>query len=157
VSEVTVAAGVVEGTLTELREGGAEGCERLVLWLGRRRAGGFNVTAGLVPPQECERDRFFVAPSGMTAVFDELRRERLMIVAQVHSHPGDAFHSEADDELAMVRHEGAFSIVVPRFARGVSVPSFLRDAAVFRLSADNIWEPLSNLQAHQALEVRNEP
>lgn len=153
-SEVTVAAGVVEGTLTELRAGGAAGCERLVLWLGRRRDGGFNVTGGIVPPQECERDRFLVPPSGMAAVFDKLRCERLVVVAQVHSHPGDAFHSEADDELAMVRHKGAFSIVVPRFARGVSVHSFLRDAAVFRLSGDNIWEPMSGLQAHQALEIR---
>jgi proteasome lid subunit RPN8/RPN11 len=157
VSEVTVAAGVVEGTLSELREGGDAKCERLVLWLGRRRAGGFNVTTGLVPPQESASDRFFVSPSGMAAIFAELRSERLMIVAQVHSHPGDAFHSDADDEMAIVRHEGAFSIVLPRFACGVSVLSFVRDAAVYRLSADNVWERLSTPRVRQALEIRNEP
>jgi proteasome lid subunit RPN8/RPN11 len=93
----------------------------------------------------------------MAAVFDELRSERLMIVAQVHSHPGDAFHSEADDEWAIVRHEGAYSIVVPRFARGVSVRSFVQDAAVYKLSAEDVWELLSKPQAHQALEIQNEP
>lgn len=156
-SEVTVTAGVVEGTLSELREGGDAGCERLVLWLGRRRAGGFIVTEGLVPPQECASDRFYVSPSGMSEIFDVLRSGRLVVVAQVHSHPAEAFHSDADDEMAIVRHEGAFSIVVPSFARGVSVSSFVEEAAVYRLSADNVWEPMSPARALRALEIRNEP
>jgi len=36
-----------------------------------------------------------------------------MVAAQVHSHPDEAFHSKGDDEWAIVRHEGALSIVVP--------------------------------------------
>jgi len=39
------------------------------------------------------------------------------IVAQVHTHPGKAvYHSDPDDELAFVKGEGFWSIVVPNYA-----------------------------------------
>ena len=34
-------------------------------------------------------------------------------VARIHSHPGDAFHSAADDANPVISFEGAISIVVP--------------------------------------------
>jgi hypothetical protein len=48
-----------------------------------------------------------------------LRTRDEKLLAQVHSHPGTAFHSFGDDERATSFHPGFMSIVVPRFARGV--------------------------------------
>ena len=55
-------------------------------------------------------------------------------MAQVHSHPGEAFHSPADDRWAIPRQVGALSIVLPFFAAGISEETFFEQAAVFTLS-----------------------
>jgi len=39
--------------------------------------------------------------------------------ARIHSHPGDAFHSAADDANPVITFEGALSIVVPFFGLGL--------------------------------------
>lgn len=40
-------------------------------------------------------------------------------VARIHSHPGDAFHSRADDTNPVLSYEGALSVVVPYFGLGL--------------------------------------
>ena len=42
-----------------------------------------------------------------------------LYVARIHSHPGPAFHSPADDANPVLTHEGALSIVVPFFGLGL--------------------------------------
>lgn len=39
--------------------------------------------------------------------------------ARIHSHPREAFHSEVDDRNPGLTAEGALSIVVPNFGRGL--------------------------------------
>jgi hypothetical protein len=59
---------------------------------------------------------------------------------RVHSHPAEAFHSEADDANLVLSHEGAISIVVPNF--GHRVPSDLSQAAVFQYAIKRGWRQL---------------
>lgn len=40
-------------------------------------------------------------------------------VARIHSHPGDAFHSAADDANPVISFEGGLSVVVPFFGLGL--------------------------------------
>lgn len=42
-----------------------------------------------------------------------------LYVARIHSHPGDAFHSTADDANPVISFEGGLSIVVPYFGLGL--------------------------------------
>jgi hypothetical protein len=42
-----------------------------------------------------------------------------LFVARIHSHPGEAFHSAADDANPVLTHVGALSIVVPYFGLGL--------------------------------------
>ncbi|KQQ39540.1 hypothetical protein ASF50_16660 [Nocardioides sp. Leaf307] len=42
-----------------------------------------------------------------------------LYVARIHSHPGDAFHSAADDANPVISFEGGISIVVPYFGLGL--------------------------------------
>jgi hypothetical protein len=44
------------------------------------------------------------------------RREGVRI--QVHTHPGEAFHSQTDDAFPIVHSPGFLSLVIPRFAKG---------------------------------------
>jgi hypothetical protein len=134
---------LVEETLSELRAAGREGKERVVLWLSPRPLGAGSVIAETyVPEQETDFDYFRIPPSGMKALMAHLRQRKLALAAQIHSHPRRAFHSPADDKWAIARHAGALSIVVPNFAAGVDVENFLTAAAIFRLTAEDIWREI---------------
>lgn len=131
---------VVAMTLTHLRASGARECECVVLWLGRRTDDGHIVVKHAYRPLHRARaDVFHIPPEGMAALHAELRRGRLMVAAQVHSHPGEAFHSIADDRWAVIRHEGALSLVVPNFAARTRADNFLEQTKVFRFSNAAEW------------------
>jgi len=144
---------VVDKTLSILRAGGARDCEALVLWLARRRRGVVDVVEAYEPPYESSVDYFHIPPSGMRTIMSRLRRDRLHICAQVHSHPGKAFHSTADDRWAIVRHEGALSLVVPRFAATTTPHSFVSMIAAFALSRDDLWLAIPRPDLGRYLEV----
>jgi hypothetical protein len=131
---------VIEDTLAHLRAAGRDGRECIVLWLtGRPVVPGATVVAAYRPEQQAAMDRFWIPPSAMTRLMTHLRTHRLGLAAQVHSHPHRAFHSRADDEWAVVRHESALSVVVPDFGEGVGIDNFLNRIAVFSLSAKDQW------------------
>ena len=130
---------LVDKTLTYLREAGIAGCECAVLWLGCRNGGSVLIKEAYRPLQTAKVDMFYIPPEGMDALHAKLRQHRYMVVAQVHSHPGQAFHSRTDDLWAIGCHEGALSVVVPDFAIETTVETFLEDAKVYRFSADAQW------------------
>jgi hypothetical protein len=130
----------VEETLASLRDAGNRGTEGVVLWLAKRPLiEGAAIAETFIPQYYAEIDVFRIPPSGMAALMTHLRTHRLALAAQVHSHPGRAFHSPADDAWAIVRHEGALSVVVPDFAAGVSTANFLEKCPTFRLSSTDRW------------------
>jgi proteasome lid subunit RPN8/RPN11 len=142
---------VLESTLEWLRQAGESKHEGIVLFLGRRGDdGGVTVLEAYRPEHFAEADRFHIPRESMAVLMEHLRRKRLMVAAQVHSHPGTAFHSAADDGLAIVRHLGALSFVVPRFAKTTTPENFLRESAAYELNSVNRWLRLTA----EALEWR---
>jgi hypothetical protein len=61
-------------------------------------------------------------------------------VARIHSHPGGAFHSAADDANPVISFEGGISIVVPYF--GLGLRHGLDACAVYRFQGDE-WVELA--------------
>lgn len=129
----------VSDTLEILRSSGAIGNEGIVLWLGKRGPERNTVLKTYVPDHEAERDYFRIPPQAVAQLLSHLRDTGLSVIAQVHSHPKEAFHSITDDTWAIVRHVGALSLVVPYFARNTTADAFLADIAVFELSPKNEW------------------
>lgn len=129
----------IDTTLAYLREAGSRNCEGIVLWLGRRTPDTIQVEAVYRPAHIAREDMFHIPPESMTALQAELRQRRLMVAAQVHSHPMEAFHSKADDRWAIIRHEGALSLVLPYFASQTTTGTFLKEAKVYQFSADARW------------------
>ena len=136
---VTISSSLVDKTLAQLQSVGRRRSEHVLLWLGKRENGNISINKLWIPEQLAGRDFFEIPPRSMQALFDELRRERLMVAAQVHTHPREAFHSWADDTWAIVRHAGALSLVLPYFALKTAPQNFVHDAAVFVLSQNNEW------------------
>lgn len=145
---------LVAQTLESLRAAGQRGTEGVVLWLAKRSlVDGAVIVETFVPEYTARVDVFHIPPSGMSAMMAHLRTGKLALAAQVHSHPAHAFHSKADDAWAIVRHEGALSIVVPYFAAGVTAENFLEVSATFRLSADDCWLPVMPQELPLHLEL----
>jgi hypothetical protein len=144
----------VETTLAHLRVAGRDLKECVVLWLTARPVVlGAIVVEAYRPEQQAAVDRFRISPAAMTALMSHLRTRKLGLAAQVHSHPRRAFHSRADDKWAVVRHEGALSVVVPHFAEGVDIENFLDRIALFSLSADDRWIGIERPSLSQHLEM----
>jgi hypothetical protein len=104
-------------------------------------------------PGRCDR-LFSPAPRKHARLDDTLAHRRLKILAQLHTHPGRAYHSEVDDEWAIVRHVGALSLVLPYFAASTTVDNFLEQAMTYELSAANEWLHVPNRGRAAPIEVR---
>lgn len=143
---------VVAATGNALRAFGARGFEGLVLWAGTIANDVAHVTQGLVPPQHPIRDEsgvgYFVDGESLFELNVHLHRSGLLLLGQVHSHPGEAYHSEADDRYAVVTTEGGFSLVAPDFGEAFAISS----CAVYRLNGGE-WVPLSHDDVRRGIHV----
>lgn len=154
IRKVVVADEVVRETQRFLRTVGSQGNEGLVLWCGQAAGDVFHVTRLLIPRQRAVR-----RADGICAVVDgdemhrinvELYKSGLQTIAQVHSHPTEAYHSAMDDEYALANTVGALSLVVPDFAtREFS----LDDCAIYRLQATGEWKELPPDGVHMLIEI----
>lgn len=133
----------VERSLGHMREAGRRNCECVVLWLGRRGSDSLVIEDIHLPIQSARADMFHIPRAGMTTLFSELRRRRMMVAAQIHSHPRQAFHSAADDRWAIIRHQGALSLVVPDFAAKTTLATFFDDTKVYQFSSAAQWIEVS--------------
>jgi hypothetical protein len=129
----------IEQTIAALHEGGKKRCETVVFWLGK----GDTVDEVYRPEQSVSIDYFHLPSESIRTLMSYLKHDRRRILAQVHSHPGEAFHSKADDDWAVIRHEGALSLVLPRFASSTMLNNFLDETATFSLSHDDKWLEVS--------------
>lgn len=152
VTMLRIASALIEESLTKLQAGGLRNEERAVLWLARRTTG--DVLEVFEPEQITDVDYFRLPPSSMQALHRYLRTRRLCIAAQIHTHPGRAYHSKVDNEWAFVRHEGALSMVLPRFASTTAASNFLQQVMTYRLSRANTWDLISNLGPDAELEIQ---
>jgi hypothetical protein len=131
---------------------GKSGHEGFALWAGNRVNHAFTVSNLVIPAQEGLRTSSGVC---VRVEGDELHRinvwlfeNELRLIAQIHSHPTDAYHSDTDDAFPIVTTEGGLSLVVPNFARGA--PDLLT-YAVFRL-LDGRWIELSDKSVSELLQ-----
>lgn len=154
VTEMRVPAGVLRDGYASMRLAGKMGLEGMVLWAGQQDGQVFDVTQLIIPKQRGLR-----TPDGLCAIVDgdelarlnmHLYRNSLVLAAQVHTHPGAAYHSETDDQYAIATTIGAFSIVVPSFA----VRDFpLAECAVYRLHESGTWIEVDESQLPNRIVV----
>jgi len=140
VTEVLAPRNVVEETQAHLRQAGSAGLEGMALWAGQQDGAQFHIRAAIIPQQQGHRTEHGLAVSVPGAELHRinmwLHRNRLRLIAQVHSHPTEAYHSSTDDRYAIATALGALSIVVPDFAVR---PFRLDDCAAYRLSPSPWW------------------
>jgi proteasome lid subunit RPN8/RPN11 len=143
ISRLHVPNEALSHTQQVLRRYGDHGCEGLVLWVGTVDETEAHITRVVVPDQNPIKSEsgvgYFVKQPALFQLAQFLRKEKLRLIAQVHSHPTDAYHSETDDRYAIVTEDGGFSLVVPDFARRAMT---LEECAIYRLMRGS-WIELS--------------
>jgi len=142
IGTVLLPRSVVAATHARLQSAGRQGLEGMALWAGVQEDRVFDVREVIAPKQQGIR-----SDHGLAVVVDgqelhrinlHLYRSGLRLLAQIHSHPTEAYHSAMDDEYAIATALGSFSLVVPDFARE---PLRLERCAVYRLTARPWWRP----------------
>ena len=117
-SRYRVPASVLAGTARALFETGGGIREAVALWAGRvRDATLAEVTRIVVPHQVTGPLHFNVPLQERLRILRELSPLGEFVLVQLHTHPRQAFHSEADNTMAITKHTGAISIVIPNFGR----------------------------------------
>ena len=154
VRRVVVPRDVIDSIHAHLRLTGAAHCEGVGFWAGRLAEDEFIVEAAIVPPQTTGHmeNGLAVVVSG-DALFRMnvwLHENHMTTIAQIHSHPGDAYHSDTDNDYAIMTRTGGLSIVVPNFARE---DFSLRTVVVHRLEPDGSWKVLSERDARELIQI----
>jgi hypothetical protein len=137
-----------------LAQAGKQGAEGIALWAGMLEGEFFYVRETILPAQTAH----FLA-GGICATVDgaELHRinlwlyqHRMTLVAQLHSHPTEAYHSETDDMYPIATALGSLSLVIPNFA---VAPFSLEHCAVYRLLSPGNWTELTTNQVNGLIHI----
>lgn len=156
VNRIVVPRSAIDAVHDQLRLAGANGHEALGFWAGVLDGPTALVEAALVPGQLSGH-----AGGGLAVVVrgEELFRmnvwlheHQMRLIAQVHSHPSEAYHSATDDAYATMSEVGGLSIVVPDFARA---PFTLEDSAFYRLTEDGEWREMTLAQVRDLIAIED--
>lgn len=143
---ITLPKSLLERTIQILQTGGQRREERVALWLASSASRPFAPVVEVYEPEQvADIDYFRLPPGAMRILMDHLRTTRRRIVAQIHTHPGRAFHSDVDAEWAIVRHVGALSLVLPRFATTTTPDTFLTEVMTYAYTAEGEWSLEANV------------
>ena len=106
----------------ELHRSACAGREGIVYLVGLT-TGTTTLAIGAVRPEaEATPTSVDVEARELGKIIRETAMAGLQVAGQVHSHPGDAYHSGGDFTGMRIRHPGYFSMVVPEY--GARLPSF---------------------------------
>lgn len=143
-----IAETTLQATVAKLAELSDRCREAFVVWGGKldqREPTRLNITSALVPAQTAtssERGLLVtVHGDALFAVNRRLYERGELLVGQIHTHPGAAYHSDTDNDFPLVTLVGGLSLVIHDFARHQ-----MRQQdrwAWYRLRAMGDWAPLA--------------
>jgi hypothetical protein len=135
---IRLSDGVVRRSFEVLRECGRSGNECVVYWIGPSTDSVVDVIEH--PLHRRSPFGYEVDDKWLTNFFLGLAKSKRSVKAQVHTHPGAAFHSHTDDYWPVISQVGFISVVIPFFATGVQS---LNDAWIGQLGK-NGWTELNS-------------
>lgn len=154
ITEILVPDEIAQEANFHLRRIGQRGLEGFSLWAGEMRGTSFFVRVNIVPAQTGHRTEsgvcVSVGPQELHRINVWLYENRMSIIAQIHTHPTDAYHSETDDTFPIATTNGCISLVIPNFARQ---PFALSHCAVYRLKGQAGWVGLSLQETSNLIRI----
>jgi proteasome lid subunit RPN8/RPN11 len=132
---------VLETSFEVLRACGCGRCECAVYWTGPSAED--LVDRVEHPVHMSSQFGYEIHSDWLTKFWKQLAASERSIKAQIHTHPGQAFHSVTDNQWPIVSQAGFLSIVIPNFAAGM--PS-LNHAWIGRLQRNGSWLQLATAE-----------
>jgi hypothetical protein len=143
-----VPAALLAETFQLLRQCGGGRRECQVLWTSEWSRP--ETISGVAHPRHrAHAGGFEVASPWISEFWRELSRTGRGIRVQIHTHPGEAFHSITDDAFPIIQSIGFLSLVIPDFAQG---PVGFERAYLAEITSDGAWRevpPESRLEIVQ--------
>lgn len=137
-----------------LRKTGKKSYEAVALFAGQVEGNKVFIKEVIYPMQKSSRSfyglNYKVDGEELHRINLWLYKNKLKLVAQIHSHPKEAYHSETDDEFPMITTLGGLSIVVPFFAKS---PLNYLEWAYFRLLSETRWEELNLPEIKELIKI----
>lgn len=115
---LTVSSSILEFTQQQLRSVSASERESMVVWAGQPLPGGAQITHVITPEVRSGYDHLTVPSAARAELATYLRHQGLLLFADLHTHPTEAFLSCADRARPLSIRPGFYAIVVPDFAAG---------------------------------------
>lgn len=146
---LVISSAILEQARSFFEERGSAGCEGTAMIAGEEGS----ATQLVIPNQRAHpipRCWVEVTRDGKSELAAALGPKE-MYVSRIHSHPGLAFHSPADDTNPAITYPGALSIVVPFF--GLALRHGL-DACAVLVRRDGEWIEVPSGPNRNALVVQ---
>lgn len=97
--------------------------EGIVYWAGREQPQEWVMTTVIVPEAVTTYGSFRTSAAANARVVALLAAAELVLLAQIHSHPGKLVdHSDGDDADALMPYENFLSIIVPYYGKATLWP-----------------------------------
>ena len=144
--------------LAWMQKAGQRNLEGVALWAGKRKGEHFFIQKTIIPNQEAanleEGLIYVVGGEELHRMALELFDSGMELIAQIHSHPGAAYHSDTDDAYPIVTVVGGLSVVVPNFAAG---GLNLDEWAVYRLLPKMGWVEIDSPEKEILIHISDDP
>lgn len=151
-SRYRVPSRLLADSAVTLRETGKGVKEAVILWQGRVISESAAEATRLIVPRQVTGPLHFNVPlQERLRILREVAPTGEFILVQLHTHPREAFHSEADDTMAITKHTGAISIVIPNYGHGWT--GDLSDTSVHRHLGAAMWQKLPGPEVRSLFEV----
>lgn len=130
-----VSPSVLKETFERFRGCGRGDHECQVLWTGPWNNAG-QITEVVHPVHSAHSGGFELESEWLTRFLLQIATRGQGVRVQVHTHPGEAFHSLVDDLYPIVHVPGFLSLVIPNFALG---PVGFESAYLAEIQNDGRW------------------
>ena len=141
IQTINIPIKVLDSTFDFLQEYGHKQLEAHAIWAGRKTDTAFDVLDVWFPVQINSAISYEVPEEEEFKINVELNKQKLIAIAQIHTHPRSAFHSSIDDEGSELVLLDSLSIVIPNF--GFIKKDDLSQWKVYRYTGKS-WEHLSD-------------
>lgn len=146
-----VASVVLDATRLHLRRHGARGDEAALCWAGTVSKDYGLITTAILFSESGHRGGVHVSAAHTGLLYAHCHARGLTLIAQVHSHPISAFHSDVDERLPHSAEAGFLSVVAPNL--GACSYEVFDDWCVFEQTAYEVWREWDHVEKKRRLQA----
>lgn len=150
IQRIEISKDVIARTFEFLQHHGNNENESHAIWVGSEKDNRFRILDVWFPEQTNTFVSYEVSEEEEYRINVELNKQGLTIISQIHTHPGNAFHSETDDDWPTVVLPGSLSVVIPNF--GFIEIDDLDSWEVYQYNGED-WKHVSKTEVRELFQI----